>query len=257
MQSSNPALTRIGEGQRYATFDAPSSDQLQEMYDAPSYVRPRTMTVDDVVGRTGAMLGVIGVTGALAWVLDVGPGLALGGALVGLVLAIVVIVKQSTNAGLILSYAAAEGVFLGAISHAFNEAYPGIVIQAVVGTFGVFGGMVAVHRSGRIRVTPRFTRWLLGAMVGCVVLMVVNLLVALIGGGDGLGLRDGGPLAIVFSLVCIGVAAFSFLLDFDLVEKAVAAGAPDKFAWYAAFGIVVGLVWLYLEILRLISYFRD
>jgi uncharacterized YccA/Bax inhibitor family protein len=87
--------------------------------------------------------------------------------------------------------------------------------------------------------------------------MIVNLIAALIGGGDGLGLRSGGALAIVFSLVCIGVAAFSFLLDFDLVERAVAHGAPSQFAWYAAFGLTVTLVWLYLEILRLISYFRD
>ena len=257
MKSSNPALGRFGDGQQYATFDAPSSDVLQEMYDRPAYAPPRPMTIDDVVMKTGVMLGVLAVTGALAWWLDVGAGLAIGAAVVGLVLALIVIFKQSTSPGLILTYAAAEGVFLGAISHAFNDAYPGIVVQAVIGTFGVFFGMLVVYRSGRIRVTPKFTRWLVGAMIGCLVLMVVNLVAALIGGGDGLGLRDGGPMAIVFSLVCIGVAAFSFLLDFDLIEKGIQQGAPEKFAWYAAFGLVVTLVWLYLEIIRLISYFRD
>src|SRR5436853_7437891 len=97
---------------------------------------------------------------------------------------------------------------------------------------------------------------MLGALVGVLVLMFANIIASFITPG-GLGLRDGGPLAIVFSLVVIGVAAFSLLLDFDMADEAIRRGAPAKFAWYIAFGLLVTVVWLYLEILRLLSYFRE
>lgn len=261
MESNNPVLSRgFGQGQQYATFNqpAPEAGELQDMYDRPAYAPPRYMTLDDVVMKTAATLGVLTVTGAIAWVFDLG-ALALIGALVGFVLALVIAFRASTNPALILSYAAAQGVFLGAISRAFNDAFGGgIVIQAVVGTVGVFAGMLVVYKTGAIRVTPRFTRWLLGALIGVVGLMLVNLIASFFTDG-GLGLRDSDnlPLAVGFSLLCIGIAAFSFLLDFDMIDKAIRQGAPERFAWYAAFGLTVTLVWLYLEILRLLSYFRE
>lgn len=261
MESNNPVLSRgFGQGQQYATFNqpAPEAGELQDMYDRPAYAPPRYMTLDDVVMKTAATLGVLTVTGAVAWVLNLG-GLALIGALVGFVLALVIAFRASTNPALILSYAAAQGVFLGGISRVFNDAFGGgIVIQAVVGTVGVFAGMLVVYKTGAIRVTPRFTRWLLGALIGVVGLMLVNLIASFFTEG-GLGLRDSDnlPLAVGFSLLCIGIAAFSFLLDFDMIDKAIRQGAPERFAWYAAFGLTVTLVWLYLEILRLLSYFRE
>jgi uncharacterized YccA/Bax inhibitor family protein len=132
----------------------------------------------------------------------------------------------------------------------------GIVMQAVIGTFGVFAGMLVVYKTGAIRVTPKFTRWLLGAMIGVLVLMVANWVAFLFTPG-GLGLREGGTVGIIFSLVVIGVAAFSLLLDFDMADEAIRRGAPAKFAWYVAFGLLVTVVWLYLEILRLLSYLRE
>ncbi len=263
MQSNNPVLGRgFGQGQQQASWNAapaPSAGDLQDIYNRPAYAPPaRFMTLDDVVMRTAMTLGVVVVTGAIAWIFDLG-ALAIVGALVGFVLALVISFKQSTNPALILSYAAAEGVFLGAISRAFNDAFGGgIVIQAVVGTAGVFAGMLVVYKTGAIRVTPRFTRWLLGALIGVVALMVVNLVASFFTPG-GLGLRDSNnlPLAVGFSLLCIGIAAFTFLLDFDMIDKGIKQGAPERFAWYAAFGLTVTLVWLYLEILRLLSYFRD
>jgi len=262
VQSNNPALNRTdwGRGQRLATFRDVSPEELQRSYESPAYtpVHERTMTVDDVVTRTMAMIGVLALTGAIAWSLgDIGLALALPAMLVGFVLSLVIIFKQVTNPAAILAYAAIEGVVLGAISRAFETQYNGIVLQAVIGTAGVFFGMVFVYTQRWIRVTPKFTRWVIGALIGVVVLMVVNLLASVIGGGDGLGLRSGGPIAIGFSLLCIGIAALTFVLDFDGVEKAVAAGAPQRYAWYASFGIVLGLIWLYFEILRLLSYFRD
>jgi len=258
VNSNNPVLGRgFGQGQQYASWNAPapSAGDLQDMYNRPAYAPARYMTLDDVVMKTAATLGVVVATGAVAWIFELG-GLAIVGALVGFVLALVISFKQSTNPALILSYAAAEGLFLGAISHVFNQLYDGVAIQAVVGTAGVFAGMLVVYKTGAIRVTPKFTRWLLGALIGVVALMLVNLIAAFFTEG-GLGLRDGGPLAIVFSLVCIGVAAFTFLLDFDMIDRAIKQGAPERFAWYAAFGLTVTLVWLYLEILRLLSYFRE
>ena len=263
VNSNNPVLGRgFGKGQQYASWNnapAPSAGDLNEMYNRPAYTPPaRFMTLDDVVMRTAACLGVVVAVGAVAWILELG-GLALVGALVGFVLAIVISIKQSTNPALILSYAAAEGLFLGGISRVFNDAYGGgIVIQAVVGTAGVFGGMLVVYKTGAIRVTPKFTRWLLGALIGVVALSLVNLVASFFTPG-GLGLRDASNpvIAIGFSLLCIGIAAFTFLLDFDMIDKGIRGGAPERFAWYAAFGLTVTLVWLYLEILRLLSYLRD
>ena len=263
MKSNNPVLSRgFGQGQGHATFGqpAPAAADLQDMYNRPSYAppTPQYLTLDDVVVKTAACLGVLGVAAAIAWVFQLG-ALGLVGALVGFVLAMIISFRQSTNPALILSYAAAEGVFLGGISQVFNERWPGIVIQAVIGTGAVFGGMLVVYKTGAIRVTPRFTRWLLGALIGVVALMLVNLLAGLFNGGHGIGLRDANNpgLAIAFSILCIGIAAFTFLLDFDMIERAIRQGAPERFAWYAAFGLVVGLVWLYVEILRLLSYFRN
>lgn len=263
VQSNNPVLGRgFGQGQQHASWNtapAPSAGDLNDMYNRPAYTpQARFMTLDDVVLRTAATLGVVVVVGAIAWIFKL-DSLALVGALVGFVLALVISFKQSTNPALILSYAAAEGLFLGGISRLFNNAYGGgIVIQAVVGTAGVFAGMLVVYKTGAIRVTPKFTRWLLGALIGVVALSLVNLVASLFTPG-GLGLRsaENPVLAIGFSLLCIGIAAFTFLLDFDMIDKGIRQGAPERFAWYAAFGLTVTLVWLYLEILRLLSYLRD
>jgi len=113
-----------------------------------------------------------------------------------------------------------------------------------------------VYRTGAIRVTPRLTRMIVGALVGVLVLALGNLIAGFFIDG-GLGLRDGGPIAIIFSLVCIGIAAFSFLLDFDSADQLIRAQAPEKAAWGVALGLTVTLVWLYVEILRLLSYFQN
>ncbi len=129
-------------------------------------------------------------------------------------------------------------------------------MQAVLGTMGVFAAMLVVYKTGAIRVTPKLTKWIIGAVAGAAVLMLVNLIAGLFVSG-GLGLREGGPLAIGFSLLCIGIAAFAFLLDFDAADKAIKGGVDAKFAWYIAFGLMTTLVWLYLEILQLLSYFQN
>jgi uncharacterized YccA/Bax inhibitor family protein len=239
--------------------NVPTAAELQGMFDKPAYAGPRPadryMTLDDVVQRTGAMLATVFLAGAVAWVALpdrlYAPVLVIS-AMAGLGLGLFMTFTQRVNATTALIYAACEGVLLGAISHAFEQRWPGIVVQAVTGTVLVAAGMLFVYKIGAIRVTPRFTRVVVGATIGVFGLMVVNL-IAYLFSSDGLGLRSGGGLAIVFSLLCIVIAAFNLVLDFDMVEQGIRHGAPQKFAWYAAFGITVTLVWLYLEILRLLG----
>ncbi|MGI9093337.1 MAG: Bax inhibitor-1/YccA family protein [Mycobacteriales bacterium] len=261
--SSNPAFGRDGEvfrsaSREYAKFSppTPSATDLQNMYDRPAYTPVRPMSLDDVVLRTAATLGTVVAAGAVAWTFNV-LALALPAALVGFVLALVIMFRRLANPPLVLAYAACEGVFLGAISHVYDSRYPGIVVQAVIGTAGVFAGMLVVYKTGAIRVTPRFNRRLLAGLFGVVAVMLVNGIASLIAGHDALGVRSAGPIGIVFSLVCIALAAAAFLSDFDMIDRAIRAGVPERYAWYSAFGLTVTLVWLYLEILRLLGYARQ
>jgi len=255
--SSNPAFRNIGQVVNAQQGPAPSADYLQQMYNQPAYQAPpmeRGLTLDDVVAKTATVLGTAIVAGGLTAYFQA-YFLALPALVVGLVLALVVIFKRSTNPALIMGYAVAEGVLLGAITAVFDNRFDGIATQAILATLGVFVGMLLVYKTGVIRVTPKFTKVLLGAMIGVVVLMLGNLLLGMFGVQT--HLRDGSGLAIIFSIVCIAIAAFSFMLDFEAIDQAIKAGAPAKTSWYFAFGLMVTLVWLYLEILRLIGYVRD
>ena len=268
MPSNNPVFGRgFGNAQQSGWGTAPAAQQ----YGQPAYTDPyaaqspyaatttRYMTMDDVVTKTGISFLVTVLAAAATWALpgEAAWGFALPAVLIAFVLGLVIAFKQIANPIATLSYGALYGVALGAISEAFNTVYgDGIVVQALLGTFGVFAGMLVVYKTGAIRVTPKLTRWIIGALVGVLVLVFANLIASFFVPG-GLGLRDGGPVAIIFSLVVIGVAAFSLLLDFDMADEAIRRGAPAKFAWYVAFGLLVTVVWLYLEILRLLSYFRE
>src|ERR671921_1241881 len=246
MPSSNPVFGRglqnagRGHGQQPPWGGAPQYGApqygygTQDPYAAPSpyaqspYAPPTTryMTMDDVVQKTGLSFLVTVLSAAVTWALlpqELAFGLALPAVLVAFVLGLVITFKQIANPAATLAYGALYGVALGAVSEAFNMFYDGIVMQALIGTFGVFAGMLVVYKTGAIRVTPKLTRWVIGAAIGALVLMLVNLVASFITPG-GLGLRDGGALAIIFSLICIGVAAFSFLLDFDAADQAIRAG---------------------------------
>jgi len=248
MESSNPVFGNAPALKQ----PAPSVAELEEMLRAP-----QRLTMDAVVEKTALLLGLVVAGGALAWVANVGMGLAMAAGLVGLVLALVNIFKRQVSPGLVLAYGAVEGVFVGALSRYMDTVYPGIAVQAAIGTTAIFGTVLWAYKSGRIRATPRFTKIVVGAFVGMFALLIVNLLAAWIGGGDGLGLRSGGGLAILFSLAFIVVGTLTFVLDFDQAERMVAQGVDAREAWRVAFGLVVGLVWLYLEVLRLLSYFRE
>jgi uncharacterized YccA/Bax inhibitor family protein len=262
--SSNPAFRNLPGGQGgYAGFGAQGGavggpaglGEPAARGAGPVEAGQRPLTVDDVVTKTAITAGAALVAGVLTALSGLYV-LVLPAFIVGLVLALVVIFKQSSNPALILSYSVAEGIALGGITGVFNQVYPGIGIQAVIGTAGVFLGMLVVYKTGAVRVTPRFQRWMMGALVGVLVLVLVRF-VSGIFFGDALGMNSGGFLSIVISLVIIGVAAFSLLLDFDQADRAVREGVPARFAWYVAFGLMTTLVWLYIEILRLLSYFRN
>jgi uncharacterized YccA/Bax inhibitor family protein len=249
--SNNPALTR---SPAFSEQHLRTVDPLEQAYAGRSATSRDTgrMTVDDVVNRTVLLLAIAFATGAVTWAADLG-ALAFPAAIVGLVLSLVIIFKQVMNPAVIMAYAAIEGVFLGGISQFFDSRYPGIVIQAVVGTAAVTAGVLFLYKSGRIKVTPQFTKMVVGATIGFFVLIMVNLVVGIFTGGPGV---RGGTLGIVVGLFAIGLASMNLILDFDMVEKGARAGLPTKYGWFAAFGIMVTLVWLYIEILRLLAILR-
>jgi uncharacterized YccA/Bax inhibitor family protein len=248
VESSNPVFGNAPTLKR-----SPSAAQVEEIFRTP-----QRLTMDDIVVKTSMLLGIVLVTGAVAWVADFGPGLVFGAAIAGFVLALVNIFKRQVSPPLVLAYAACEGVFLGAISHAYNTAYSGIVLQAAVATSAIFGTVLFLFSSGRLRATPRFVKMVTGAFLGLFALLVVNLIVnAFDGSGSGFGLRSGGGVAILFSIAFIVAGSLTFVLDFDQAQKMVNAGVDERESWRIAFGLVVGLVWLYLEVLRLLSYLRN
>ncbi|MBY8872121.1 Bax inhibitor-1/YccA family protein [Micromonospora sp. PLK6-60] len=251
MPSANPVLNRLDR-----TVGA-------ERRASPVVVAD-SMTVEDVVTRTVGLLLLTGVTAAVAWVVVpqavwISAALA-GSALAGLALALVISLRASTNLALIAGYAVLQGLLLGVASRAFELVYPGIVAQAVVGTFGVFLGMALLYRARLVRASPRLARLVVGTLIGIVAISVVNLVTYLATGGQGVEVYSltgrVGWLPYVFSVVAIIAGAFSFVLDFDLVERSVRAGVPRRFAWFCAFGLLVGLVFLYWQLLRLLSYLR-
>ena len=280
-ETSNPVFRSLpkqrGGYAQFGTGAAPMQGYGADPYAAP-YQAPyqetrasRPLTIDDVVTKTGITLAVLTFSAVVSYFL-VASNLALAmpltmvGALGGLGLVLVATFgRKQDSPAIVLSYAVLEGLFLGAISFVFanfsvsNASAGALIGEAVLGTFGVFFGMLVVYKTGAIRVTPKFTRMLVAAMFGVLALMLGNFVLAMfhVNGGAGLGLRSGGTVAIIFSLVCIAIAAFSFLIDFDAADQMVRAGAPDKAAWGIALGLTVTLVWLYIEILRLLSYLQN
>ena len=261
--AENPVIRKFGEAS--GSGSAPSAVDLQKMYDQPAYTGPRPttryMTLDDVVQRTGAMLAVLLVAATATWVLT--PDRTSSGAvliaplLLGFGLAMYMSLTMRANAVLCLTYAALEGIALGAISRVLDAYYPGIVVQAVTGTVMVAVGMLFVYRIGAIRVTPKFTRVLIGGFIGVFGLIIVNL-VSYLFTPHGLGINaQHGTMAVLFSLLCIVLAAMSLVQDFDMIERGIRNGADQKFAWYASFGLMVTLIWLYISILRLLSSQRN
>jgi len=220
------------------------------------------MTLDDVITKTAVTIGVLVVAAALAWnfVPDTlyFPAMILS-ALVGFGVVLLVSFRRLVSPPLVILYAAIEGVFIGMISKVFESYYEGIVAQAVVATFVAAGVTLAAYKFFNIRVTAKFTKIVIISTIAFAGLMLINFIFVLATGGRGLSGGVVGPvsgLALLISAVAIVLAVLNLVLDFDYVERGIAMGAPANESWRAAFGLTVTMVWLYIELLRLISYIR-
>lgn len=276
---SNPVFSRIEKDSKgYATFrdqrqpqaptyGTPSPVQLEKMYRAPSATTADTgrVTVDDVVVKTGIQFALLLVSAAVAWQAtsgDVGRAMSvwLISMFAGLGLGLVIAFKRSVNVPLILAYAVVEGVFVGTISQVFDNMlgaqYHGVVAQAVIGTLAVFGGMLAAYKTGLIKVNDKFRRMMMFALVGYALVALASLVGAFMGVGGGWGFYGVGGLGLLLCVFGVGLAAVTLALDFDNIDRAVAAGMPQKYSWLLAHGLVVTLVWLYIELLRLLAILR-
>ena len=182
--------------------------------------------------------------------------LVIGGVIGGLVVAMVTVFKQTWAPYTTPLYAALEGLALGGISYLFEQRYPGIVAQAVFLTFGTLGALLFAYRSGIIRATENFKLGVFAATGGIAVVYLLSFVLGFFGIGVPL-IHSSGTFGILFSLFVVVIAALNLVLDFDFIEEGAERGAPKYMEWYGAFGLLVTLVWLYLEILRLLAKLQD
>lgn len=272
--STNPVLSSLSNSQGgyqggyqdgYGSAYGMPTDYGQQGYQ-PQAVE-RAMTVDDVISKTGITLGIIILTAIVNFAIGLNnPSLALMLTAVGAIGGLITVMissfgKKYGSKAVTLTYAGFEGFFVGGISLLFSGTMIGqengmaLIGQAIVGTVGVFVGMLWVYKTGTIRMTPKLNRFITASIMGVLAIVVVNLILSLF--GISTGLYSGGPVAIIFSLFCIGLAALSFLQDFDIADQLIKQNAPERMAWGVALGLAVTLVWLYTEILRLLSYFNQ
>ncbi len=270
MASSNPAFSNSPAFSASATKAAQlarpavpelTAEQLTELYSRPSATPAETdrMSYEDTIVKIVVSFAILLGGAVVGWIL---PSLFLPAMIVGFVLAMVNIFKKKPSPGLVLAYAAVEGVFVGGVTRFFEGFAPGIAIQAVLGTLVVIGVTLALFASGKVRASAKATKVFLVAMVGYLVFSVLNLVLMWTGVNDQpFGLRSaeiyGIPLGLVLGILVILLAAYSLVLDFDSIKTGVERGAPRVYGWTAAFGIMVTVVWLYLEILRLLAILRD
>jgi len=284
--ASNPVFTRIDkqitQGD-YAGFDRQASasrmgggagvqdnltpQQLQDMYSQGSAgpVQMGRLTLDDVVMKTLGLFVIVVTVAAVSWIAVVGqPGLSmpmmLGGMFGSLALGLVIAFKKTISVPLIVLYAVLEGVFVGVISSFFDRMFPGtgIVTTAVIATTTTFAGMFLGWKFGLIKVTDKSRRIFGMAIMGYLLFSLVNVAAAFMGVGAGWGFGGkNGRLGIGISVLGVGLASYSLAIDFDSVDRAVAARLPEKYSWLLAHGLIVSLVWLYLEILRLLARLRE
>jgi len=228
-------------------------------------VQMRRVTLDDVVMKTLGLFSIVILVAAATWFYVAGlpstspapMALMLGGMLGGLAIGLVIAFKKTISVPLIVLYAVLEGVLVGAISQVFERQMPGIVSTAVIATLCTFAGMLLGYKTGLIKVTDKSRRIFGMAIMGYLLFGLVNLVAAFMGVGSGFGFGGTGPIGIAISVLGVGLASYSLAIDFDSVSRAVDAQLPEKYSWLLAHGFIVTLVWLYLEILRLLARLRQ
>jgi len=279
MQSSNPVF-RKAEGFNGRSTTYPASGMTypaygsQTAYDDPYRQGPPTttrstgpMTIDSVVQKTGLTLGLTILVAAATWVLtpelDSAAAnpiylLAMVGALGGFALSMVNSFKRVVSPALVLLYAALEGLFVGAFSKiidaSFGDGSGGIVVGAVAGTFAAVAGTLAAYKFFNIRVSPTFRKWTIAAMFGFVAVSLFDFVLGFFGAS--FGFNGFGGLGFISSLIGLGLGVLMLILDFDFVERGIAAGLPENESWRAAFGLTVTIIWIYIELLRILAILR-
>jgi uncharacterized YccA/Bax inhibitor family protein len=244
LRTSNPALNeKAFQGAGVATGEA--------------------MTLNGTVNKTGLLLICVVATAAWTWNLflhsqdtSMALGLAMAGGIGGFIVALITIFKKTWSPVTAPAYALLEGLVLGGVSAMFEAKYHGIAIQAVSLTFGTLLALLLAYRSGLIPVTQNFRLGVVAATGGIALFYIATLILGFFG-IHFTSVYGAGPIGIAFSLFVVIVASLNLVLDFDFIETGVRVGAPKYMEWYAAFGLMVTLIWLYFEILRLLSKLRD
>ena len=284
MQSSNPVFRkaegfsgRSQSGMSYPAYDAaPTGRRSTSTYDpytrgggSPTTTGTGRMTIDTVVQKTAMTLGLTILVAAATWYLTPDlrkPGvdasslylLAMVGAFGGFALSMVNSFKRVVSPGLVLAYAALEGLFVGAFSKmvesTFGDGSGGLVMGAVLGTVAAVAGTLAAYKFFDIRVTPTFRKWVVGAMLGFVALSLLDVVMGLFHAS--FGFNGFGPMGLLSSVVGLGLGVLMLILDFDFVERGIAAGLPERESWRAAFGLSVTIIWIYIELLRILAILR-
>ena len=267
------AANQYGQTAGYGQVSPEQMAGLEAQYQAPSATNAdmRRMTYDDVIIRTAGMFAVILATGALSWSLvtssdeatfSLGAMAVFAGAIGAFVLGLVNSFKREPSPALILAYAAFEGLLLGGFSGIMEARYEGIVVQAVLATLATFGAMLAAYSFGGFRVQGRFRRVVVVATFGYMIFSLINFALMMTGATTGAwGLRSltimGIPLGVPLGILAVILASLFLAIDFESIENGVRNGLPQRYAWAGAFGLVLTIVWLYVEFLRLLSYLRD
>tara|TARA_Y100000031_G_scaffold62269_2_gene70094 strand:+ start:3244 stop:3924 length:681 start_codon:yes stop_codon:yes gene_type:complete len=214
------------------------------------------MTIQGTVNKTGLALLLLMAAATLTWNSPEAGGLIWIGALGGFIVALITIFKKTAAPYTVPVYAVLEGLFLGGISRIFESMYPGIVQQAVFLTFGTLGALLLAYRSGLIKATENFKLGVSAATGGIAFVYIVSIVMGFFGIQFPM-IHSSGPMGILFSAFVVVIAALNLVMDFDFIEEGAEHGAPKYMEWYGAFGLLVTLIWLYLEILRLLAKLRE
>jgi uncharacterized YccA/Bax inhibitor family protein len=285
MQSSNPVFSRSegfngrgrSSGMTYPGYDAPRTLQHgQSAYTQSQYggglpptqqapVGTGPMTLDSVVQKTGISLGLVVLVAVATWIMT-GPidsqatlstlyMLSMVGAVGGFALAMVNSFKRVISPALVIAYAALEGVFVGAFSKAIEAQFgDGLVMGAVLGTFAAVAGTLAAYKFFNIRVSSKFRKWTVAALFGFVAVSLFDFVLSFFGAS--FGINGFGGLGLVMSFIGLGLGVLMLILDFDFVERGIEAGLPERESWRAAFGLTVTIIWIYIEMLRILAILR-
>jgi len=211
------------------------------------------MTIEGTVNKTAISLLLLVGTGYLTFDV-INPVLLIGSGIGGFILAIVTVFKKEWSPFTVPVYAVLEGAMLGGISYMYNSLYNGIVTNAILLTVGILVSLLIAYRSGYIKATENFKLGIFAATGGIAIVYLANFIMGFFGSGLGvMSINNASPLSIGFSIVVVIIAALNLVLDFDFIEEGAEKGAPKYMEWYGAFGLLVTLIWLYLEILRLLA----